>query len=333
MNKTLLLLPALFALLSCSPNKEYKTYGSIKKFDNALDSVIAPGAKVEIIADSFDWAEGPVWVDTSRMLLFSDVPANTIYKWTEDKGKQPYLKPSGYTQSTPRGGEVGSNGLAVDNQNELILCQQGDRRIAVMMANIDTPHASFKTIAAYYHNKRFNSPNDLVLRDDGSLFFTDPPYGLERNMDDSLKELPFQGLYRVSHAGEVTLLTDSLTRPNGIAFMPGQKTLLVGNSDSDKPFIYAYDIDPSDSLVNPRIFCNGNTLPSKEKGGFDGMKVDDNGNVFASGPGGIWILDKNGKPLGLIQLPGRSSNCALTPDGKTLFITADMYVLRVKMKD
>lgn len=332
MVRTLLIVTACL-LLACNQNKKYKTIGSIERLDPALDSIISKDAVPEIIAEGFDWSEGPLWIERKKMLLFSDIPPNTIYKWTEEKGKEIYLKPSGYTSSVPRGGEVGSNGLLLNKNGELVLCQHGDRRMAMMMAAIDTPHAAYKTIAGYYEGKRFNSPNDAVFRGNGDLFFTDPPYGLEKNMDDSSKELPFQGVYKVDASGNVKLLTDTITRPNGITFLQGEKTLLIANSDGDKPFIYAYDLDENDSLTNPRIFCNGAALPSQEKGGFDGMKTGNNGNVFASGPGGVWIFNKDGKVLGEIKIPERNSNCALTPDNKTLFITADMYVLRVKMRE
>ena len=328
--KRLLLILITVILFSCN---KYKTIGTIEKFDPALDSIISKDAKVEMIADSFHWSEGPVWIENMKMLLFSDIPANTIYKWTEEKGKEIYLKPSGYTGSAKRGGETGSNALLLNKDGKLVLCQHGNRQMAMMDAPLDDPKPIFKTIAGTYQSKKFNSPNDAVYRSDGSLFFTDPPYGLEKNMDDPLKEIPFQGVYKVDPSGKVKLLTDSITRPNGIAFMPGEKTLLIGNSDGDKPFIYAYDLDANDSLINPRIFCNGAALPGSDKGGFDGMKVDKNGNVYTAGPGGIWILNKDGKALGEIKLSVRNSNCALMPSEKTIFITADMYLLRVKMRE
>jgi gluconolactonase len=329
MNRSLLL-AMLCLFLSCT--QQYKTVGTVERLDPALDSIISKDVKIEIIADSFAWSEGPLWIENKKMLLFSDIPNNTVYKWTEEKGKEIYLKPSGYSSSVPRGGETGSNGLLLDKQGHLVLCQHGDRRIALMVADIDTPSASYKTIAGTYEGKKFNSPNDAAYRSNGDLFFTDPPYGLEKNMDDPLKEIPFQGVYKVDRYGVVKLLTDTITRPNGIAFLPGEKTLLIGNSDGDKPFIYAYDLDANDSLINPRIFCNGAALPTSDKGGFDGMKVDKNGNVFTAGPGGVWILNKDGKALGEIKLSVQNSNCALTPDEKTIFITADMYVLRIKMR-
>lgn len=332
MSKTLYIFISIFCIfLSC--RQQYKTIGTIERVDPALDSIISKDVKIEIIADSFAWSEGPLWIDDKKMLLFSDIPNNTVYKWTEKKGKEIYLKPSGYSGTTPRGGEIGSNGLLLNKQGHLVLCQHGDRRMALMVADIDTPYASYKTIAGSYKEKKFNSPNDAVYRSNGDLFFTDPPYGLEKNMNDPLKELPFQGVYKVDRYGVVKLLTDTITRPNGITFLPGEKTILIGNSDEDRPFIYAYDLDANDSLTNPRIFCSGPSLPTSDKGAFDGMKVDKNGNVFTAGPGGIWILNKDGKPLGEIKLPVRNSNCALTPDEKTIFITADMYVLRIKMRE
>lgn len=319
----------LLIILSCGQQEKYKTIGTIERLDPALDSIISPDAKVEIIADGFEWSEGPVWIEDKKMLLFSDIPPNTIYKWTEEKGKEVYLKPSGYTGTAQRGGEVGSNGLVINSDGKLVMCQHGNRQMAMMDADIDDPKPVFKTIADNYQSKKLNSPNDAVYRSNGDLFFTDPPYGLEKNMDDPLKEIPFQGVYKVTPAGEVSLLVDTITRPNGIAFLPGEKTLLIANSDAEKPTWYAFDMGENDSLVNPRIFYDA----SAEKGGGDGMKIDKNGHVFATGPGGIWIFDKNAKVLGKIKIPVATSNCALTPDEKTLFITADMYVLRIKMRE
>jgi gluconolactonase len=266
------------------------------------------------------------------MLIFSDVPVNTIYKWTEEKGKEVYLTPSGYTSSVPRGGEMGSNGLVLSKDGKLVLCQHGNRQMAWMDADLANPKPIYKTIAAFYQSKKFNSPNDAVYRSNGDLFFTDPPYGLVKNIDDSSKEIPFQGVYKVTPSGEIKLLIDSITRPNGIAFMPGEKTLIVANSDPDKKVWYAFDIDANDSLINARIFYDASATPETEKGLPDGMKIDKNGNVFAAGPGGVWIFNKEARLLGKIKLPEATSNCALSPDEKTLYITNDMNVLRVKLR-
>jgi gluconolactonase len=266
------------------------------------------------------------------MLLFSDVPTNKVYKWTESKGAELYLTPSGYTGKTARGGEMGSNGLTLSKDNKLTLCQHGNRQLAWMDAPLSDPKPVFRTIINNYQSKKFNSPNDLVYRSNGDLFFTDPPYGLEKNMDDPLKEMPFQGVYCVKPSGEIKLLIDSITRPNGIALTPDQKTLIIANSDSTKAYWYAFDLDANDSLIHPRIFYNAEEARLKEKGNPDGMKIDKNGTVFATGPGGVWIFDQNAKVLGRIRIPGAVSNCAFSPDEKTLYITADMFVLRLKMR-
>ena len=324
-----LLFTCLVICISCN---KYKTIGSIERSDPALNAIIADKAKVEIIASGYDWSEGPLWVEGQKMLLFSDVPANTVFKWTEENGVEVYLKPSGYTSTVARGGEIGSNGLTLNKENKLVLCQHGNRQLALMDADLGNPKPVFRTIVNNYQSKKFNSPNDLVYRSNGDLFFTDPPYGLEKNMDDPLKEIPYQGVYCVKASGEVKLLVDSITRPNGIAITPDEKTLIIANSDPEKPYWYAYDIAENDSLINPRIFFDARNASKSESGSPDGFKFDKNGNMYTSGPGGIWIFDKNAKILGRIKIPAAVSNCALSTDEKTLYITADMYVLRVTMQ-
>ncbi len=322
----------ILIIAGCANKSSYRTIGSIEKLDSSLDSIISSDAKPEIIADSLDWSEGPLWVEKNKMLLFSDVPQNIIYKWTEEKGKEVYLTPSGYTDTAKRGGEMGSNGLTLDNDGNLILTQCGNRQIAVMNAPLGKPAANFKSIAIAYLGKKFNSPNDVIVSSIGEIYFTDPPYGLEKNMKDPKKEIPFQGVYKVKRTGEVVLLLDSITRPNGILLLPGEKTLLVSNSDPAKPNWYAFDLTAGDSLTNGRIFYS--TLGSEKglKGLPDGMKVDKAGNLFATGPGGVWIFNKAGKLAGKIRVPDATSNCSLSADEKTLFVTNDMYVLRVKMR-
>jgi gluconolactonase len=325
---------AIIAVLAgCSNNKQnYPTTGTWEKYDPALDSIISPDAKAEIIADGFDWSEGPLWIEKEKMLLVSDVPTNTIYQWTEEKGKQVYLKPSGYTDSLPRGGEMGSNGLTTDENRSLILTQCGNRQIARMDAPIGQPKASFISLANNYLGKKFNSPNDVVVNSKGTIYFTDPPYGLEFRMDDPKKEMPYQGVFQVKKSGQVVLITDTLTRPNGIAFLPGEKTLLVANSDPMKPNWYAFDVDDNDSVTNGRIFYSNEGYDTTLTGLPDGMKIDRSGNIFAAGPGGLWIFNKTGKLLGKLRLENAASNCSLSGDQKTLYITNDMYVLRLKMR-
>jgi gluconolactonase len=330
--KQQLLIVVFVMLAACNTRQHYEIIGSIERSDPALDGIISPDAKPEIIAEGLDWSEGPLWVEKNKMLLFSDVPGDTIFKWTEEKGKEVYLTPSGYTDTIKRGGEMGSNGLTLDKKGNLVLCQCGNRQVARMEAPLDKPEPKYFVIARIYDMKRFNSPNDVVYNSKGELFFTDPPYGLENQMDDPKKEIPFQGVYKVKLAGEVVLLADTLTRPNGIAFLPGEKTLLISNSDPDKPNWYAFDIADNDTLTNGRIFYSAAGYDKSLKGLPDGMKVDKNGNVFGAGPGGIWIFNKDGKLLGKIKLPDATSNCALSPDEKILYITNDMYVLRLKMR-
>ena len=330
------------AILSSCNNKPsekkeasmYKTIGSIERLDAALDNIISPNAKIEIIADGFDWGEGPLWVEKYKMLLFSDIPPNTIYKWTEEKGKEVYLTPSGYTDTIKRGGEVGSNGLILDKDGNLVMCQHGDRRMARMDAPLDKPAPRFITLADRYNGKRLSSPNDAVYNSAGELFFTDPPYGLETQDDkDPKKELPFNGVYKVKANGQVILLIDSITRPNGLAFLPGEKKLIIACSDPAKPYWYVYDVN-GDSLINGKIFYNAAGEASKGvKGLPDGFKIDKDGNVFATGPGGVYIFNREGKKLGLIKFDESTSNCAFSADEKTLYVTNDMNLARIKLRD
>lgn len=317
---------------ACAEKHNYPTVGEIEKLDPSLDSILSPNAKAEIITDGLDWSEGPLWIEEKQLLLFSDVPQNTIYQWTETGGKKVYLSPSGYTGNIKRGGETGSNGLTINPEGRLVLCQHGNRQVAFMNAPLDKPAADFITIAGNYNGKRFSSPNDVVYNKAGEAFFTDPPYGLEKNMEDPQKEIPFQGVYKVTKSGEVVLLVDSLTRPNGIILLPGERTLLVANSDPAKPNWYAFDVTDSGRLANGRIFWSAAGYDQSLKGLPDGMKADRAGNIFATGPGGIWIFNNRGILAGKIRLPEATSNCALSADEKTLYITNDMNVLRLKLR-
>ena len=319
-------------LLNLSASSQYRITGELERKDAALDAIISPTAKAEIIAEGLDWSEGALWLEKYKMLLFSDVPQNIVYKWTEAKGKEIYLTPSGYTDSAKRGGEMGSNGLLIDKNGKLVLCQHGNRQMARMNNSINDPQSSFTTIAGMYDGKRFNSPNDATFNKKGELFFTDPPYGLEKQANDPSKETTWNGVYKVKKSGEVILLADSLTRPNGIAFFPGGKKLLVANSDPQKPNWYVFDIK-GDSLANGKIFYSVAGYDRSQRGLPDGLKIDNNGNVFATGPGGVYIFNSEGKLLGKLKLQEASSNCSLSADQKTLYVTNDMYILRFKMRD
>lgn len=320
---------AAMVLAACTP-KETQTIGNIERLSPALDALIDADASIEILAEGYEWSEGPVWVTKENMLLFSDVPKNIIYKWTESKGAEVYLTPSGFTGTETTSNEPGSNGLLVYNDS-LILCQHGDRRVAKMNTALSNPKPEFISLAATYNDKRFNSPNDAVLNAKGELFFTDPPYGLEKHDADLAKEQPHNGVYKVTANGAV-LLVDSLTKPNGIIVMPDQSKIIVANSDPQKAIWYEFELTDTNSVTNARIFYDATPNLTSDRGLPDGLKVDRNGNIFASGPGGIWIFNASGSVLGKIRLTELASNCALSEDEKTLYITADSYLVRVKLR-
>jgi len=300
------------------------TIGRIERPDPRLHELIAPGAGIEKLAESFDWSEGPIWIKTGGYLLFSDVPQNVIYRWKEHEAVREFLKPSGYTGSIPRGGEPGSNGLTVDSQGRLTLCEHGDRRVARLEKSGEKT-----TLADRYQGKRFNSPNDLVYHSNGDLYFTDPPYGLEGKNQDPKKELPFNGVYRLKPSGELTLLTDKLTFPNGLAFSPDEKILYVAVSDPDRAIWMAYNVKTDGTVDEGRVFFDATKLVKGHKGLPDGMKVDQRGNLFATGPGGVFIFSPEGKHLGTINTGEATANCNWGNDGSILYITADMYLCRV----
>jgi gluconolactonase len=331
MKKITLLLFSLSWFFSGQTQENKPGTGTIEFVAKELSKLINKDAKIETIAEGFQFTEGPLWLEKEQMLLLSDVPGNTIYKWTEANGKEVYVKPGGYTDTAKRGGFMGPNGLILSHDGKLLVCQHGDRRIAVMDVPLNAPQSKFITAAGQYDGKRLNSPNDLFLTASGDLYFTDPSYGLERGARDPKKEIAFQGVYKMDKAGKVTLLVDSIEAPNGIAIFPDGKTLLVANSDNRKKMWYAYDIASNGLLTNGRVFYDVSS--EKGAGGCDGLKIDSKGNVFATGPGGIWIFTKSGKLIGKIKVNGTSvANCALTPDGKTIYLTATKYLLRVKMR-
>ena len=317
--------PSLPAEIKAHPGE---SFGTLEVNDPNFFTLIDLSAPIQKLASGFDWSEGPVWIRDGGYLFFSDVPSNTVYRWKEGEGVSVYLKPSGYTGSTPRAGEPGSNGLTTDSQGRLVLCEHGDRRVG--RVEKDGRHV---TLADKFNGKRFNSPNDLVYKSNGDLYFTDPPYGLEKNMDDPKKELSFQGVYRLKPGGELTLLTDQVSRPNGIAFSPDEKTLYVANSDPLRAVWMAYDVKPDGTIANGRVFFDATSLVGPAKKGLpDGMKVDKAGNLFATGPGGVFVFTPGGKHLGTINTGEATANVAWGGDGTVLYITADMFLCRIKTK-
>jgi gluconolactonase len=298
-----------------------------------MDQVIPPGALPEILADGFTWSEGPLWLPRQQILIFSDVPNNSIYQWSEEGGLKLYLKPSGYTGSTPRGGETGSNGLVLNLEGQLVLCQHGDRRMAIMDAPLDHPSPDFITIADSWKGKRFNSPNDAVYSKSGDLYFTDPAYGLEKRYEDPAREMAFTGVFRAGTDGSVTLLTDQLTAPNGIGFSPDENTLYVANSGGgDHSFWMAYQLGEDGSLIHERIFHDASLASDTLIGAPDGLEVRSDGTLFATGPGGVWVFDPSGLHLGIIMTGQPTSNCTIDSDQQYLYMTANMYLMRIRLK-
>ncbi|SHE85644.1 gluconolactonase [Cnuella takakiae] len=330
MNK---LFAAFILLVSVCAHAQHPTIGYIERLHPSLDKVLNPAGAIEILDSGYTWVEGPLWLPSQRALLFSDIPSNRVLQWTEAGGSKTYVQPSGYTGSVPRSGEVGSNGLLLLANGQLLLCQHGDRRLAVMDAPLSAPTARFHTLAAAYQGKRFNSPNDAVQTRSGIILFTDPPYGLEGNDKDTAKELPFQGVYQLEQNGKVRLLTDTISRPNGIGLSPDGKTLVVANSDAGKAGWYGYQYDEKNGLqkgrmlldVTPEVRAMGGGLP-------DGLKFNRLGYLFATGPGGVWVFDPKLQLVGRIRLPVLAANLALDETEKTLYITATQYVLRLVLR-
>jgi gluconolactonase len=283
-------------------------------------------AHVEKIADGFTWVEGPVWDRTSGSLLFSDIPANAIYRWTDKEGVSLFLKNSGYSGLAPfPGKEPGSNGLTFDGNGRLVLCRHGDRQIGRL-----EPDGHMTPLAERYDGHRLNSPNDLVYTSNGDLYFTDPPFGLPQGFDDPAKA-PVQGVYRLTQDGALTLLIADLKAPNGIAFSPDEQTLYVSDVDPQRSAWLAYDVTPEGGVTNGRVFFDAMRWRRDPFFGPDGFKVDEQGNLFGTRPGGLSIIAADGTLLGTIEWGVLTSNVAWGEDGRTLFVTAGSAVYRLKL--
>ncbi len=327
--------PALLALLvvglPCSARAQntlnFPSLGHIERFDPRLDELIPSDAKIEVLGSGFEWAEGPVWVKNKEggSLLFSDVIRNQVMQWKEGDGVSVFLKPSGYTGFVDYGKEPGSNGLLVDSKGQLVSCEHGDRRVSVL-----TNGGGKRTLVDNYEGKRLNSPNDGAFKSNGDLYFTDPPYGLPQGADDPRRELDFCGVYRLSKEGKLTLLTKEMTRPNGIAFSPDEKTLYVAQSDPKAAIWKAFPVLEDGTLGEGHVFADVTKMVGKFPGLPDGMKVDKHGNLFATGPGGVHIFAPDGMALGRIDTGEATANCGWGSDGSVLYICADMYICRVK---
>ncbi len=299
--------------------------GTVTRLDAALDAIVPVDARIEKLHSSFQFTEGPVWVtEGGPFLLFSDIPANAIYKWTPDGQVSDFIKPV-FEAEYEEGRFVGSNGLTLDSEGRLVLCEHGAGHVSRVEKD-----GQRTVLVAKYKGKRLNSPNDAVYRSDGSLYFTDPPYGFAKLNDDPAKELDFNGVYRLSSDGELELLSRDQTFPNGIAFSPDEKTLYVANSDGDNRVWMAYDLNEDGVVGKGRVFYDANA--SEAEGVPDGLKIDKLGNLYCTGPGGVLILSPEGKHLGTIAPAELPANVAWgDADGKTLYITARSSIYRIRL--
>jgi len=326
-----------FALLLCVTAMAFSQ--DVQRLDPALDELVPSDAKLDRVATGFNkWLEGPVWTREGT-LLFAEIPSNNIDQWIPGKGASVFIHPSGYKGSAPyKGPEPGSNGMTLDAKGRVTVAGHAGRTVW-RLESLD-PHAPVTVLADSYQGKKLNSPNDLVYKSDGSLYFTDPPYGLATQSDeDSEKELKVNGVYRIRGAleqktgtppdpGKLDLVIKDMTRPNGLAFSPDEKFLYV--ADSGKRIWMRYPVQPDGSVGDGAVFLDASSDPAK--GAPDGLRVDVKGNIYSAGPGGVWIISPEGKHLGTIKVPEVVSNVAWgDPDGKTLYITASTSLYRIKL--
>jgi len=314
----------LLLLLAALAAQPQAGAGRIHRADPALDRIVPPTAVIEKLAEGFGFTEGPVWL-AEGALLFSDIPNNAIHRWSPDGKVTLFRKPSGYDGTgAPPGAFIGSNGLTLDRQGRLIICEHGNRRVTRLEKD-----GKLTVLADRFEGKRLNSPNDAVFKSDGSLYFTDPPYGLLKQDQDPAKELPFSGIYRLA-GGKLQLLWKDLTRPNGIAFSPDEKRLYVANSDPARKIWMRFEVRPDGALGASQVFYD--VTDQSADGLPDGLKVDRQGNVYATGPGGIWIFSPEGRRLGTIAPAEIPANCAWgDKDGRTLYITAGKGLYRIRL--
>ncbi|GAA4933941.1 SMP-30/gluconolactonase/LRE family protein [Algibacter agarivorans] len=306
--------------------KTYKTIGYLEKLDDNFDEYVPPSAKIEVIAGGFTWTEGPVWIPKVQCLLFSDVPQNINYKWTEKEGVSEFLNPSGYTGATKK--RQGSNGMFLDHQENLILCQTGDRVVARYTGSYSNPVSKFEVIANQFEGKRFNAPNDLTIDKKGNIYFTDPNFGIE----EGAKEIPYQGVYKIDTKGQVKLLTKKWKTPNGIGLSPDEKTLYIANSEP--AMFVSYAVSEEGILTNEKLILDMKDILKKSisKQKPDGMAIKKDGTVFLTGPDGIFVFDKNGIHLGTIKTNKLTSNCAFNEDESVLYVSCHQLILRIKLK-
>ena len=332
----LVLLLALAATGGCMnvenevPASQAPAAGRIVRADARIDALLASDAAVEELAAGFVWSEGPVWIRDGGYLLFSDVPANRMYRWHPREGLSVFLDPSGYDgPGTAVFREPGSNGLIPGRPGTILVADHGNR--AVAMLDLATRRKTL--LATRFEGRRFNSPNDLVRGSDGSIWFTDPPYGLEGLNRSPAKELAWNGVYRLRPDGSVALVVADMTFPNGILLSPDERTLYVANSDPDHAVIMAFGLDAGGAVVSRRILADMTALARSGLPGLpDGMAIDRDGNLFATGPGGVHVLAPDGTPLGRIETGSAVANCAFGGDGRTLFLASHSRLARIETR-
>ena len=297
--------------------------GTILRLDPSIDALIPKDAKVEKLAGGFAFTEGPLWRPAGS-LWFSDVIADVVRQWSPNGEVIEILHPAGFDPELRGGrGLVGPNGMVADKDAAVLLCEHANRRIVRI-----TKDMLISVLVDRYEGKHLNSPNDLEFRSDGSLYFTDPPYGLPKEDGDPAKELAFNGVFRLAH-GKLQPIIKDLTRPNGIAFSPDEKTLYISNSDPKHKVWMRYEVAGDGTVKNGKVFADA--TQEKDSGNPDGMKIDLRGNIYGAGPGGIWVFSASGKHLGTIKLPEIPSNCAWGGDGKSLYITARTSLYRIRL--
>ncbi len=328
--KTLIVVVPILTFAACSSKPdaagapETSPAGFIARMDPGLDRIVPASARIEKVAGGFQFTEGPLWRPEANALWFSDVVGNVVRQWSPDGGVTEILRPGGYDRNdAPAGSFIGPNGMIADKDGAVLLCQHGNRRIVRIARD-----RKVSTYLERFEGKRLNSPNDLVYRSDGSLYFTDPPYGLVKQDDDPEKDLKFNGVYRYAN-GVLEVLVKDMSRPNGIAFSPDERTLYVANSDPARKVWMAYDVAPGGRISNGRVFFD--VTAEKSDGLPDGMKVDAEGNLYCTGPGGVWIFSPGGKHLGTIKPPETPANCNWGADQTTLYMTARTGIYRVKL--
>lgn len=322
----------LLASMACQKNdasKQEEKEFSIEYISEKGKAIISENAEIEVLGEGFTWTEGPLWVEQEQMLLFSDVPENKVYRWKEGEGVSVYLEHSGLTSDLQHTGEMGSNGLFVNQNGELILCQHGDRRVAIMKASLNAPKAEYQTLVSEFKGKKINSPNDIVQAKNGEYFFTDPDYGISKN---DKKEQEANRVYRLNKNGELSVVLDTISHPNGLAFSPNEDRLYITNSNPEKAFLYEYQLDKDKNIVAGGVKYDFRKEWKEGLATPDGLKIDNEGVVFTSAPGGIWVFNPDGELLVKIHTAKKASNLSLSADKKTMYITNSDKVLRLKMR-